>query len=464
MGIVHETHSGPEKELLGSQWNTIGTPVPYGPVAYPTQFKEQTGYRSGPLSKEETDALFEYEKHSTLGMTRTSVDHLERIMRANNTGINAAINIWGVNERDYLQVDFTPNSVQCRAQYSSLGVQPTTKYWEWVGSLGLMELSSTVLTNRLSETEVRGLAASLIRSSRPTQPSFNLTRFVGELKDANRLFQLPASAGSSAIGQSYLGAQFGWKATADDVKRGAESILKADQKYVKYLEHANRETVVRRTEDFGTESITGRQGALSPPVTGSRTTTVSGLGKVKQHCPMTGASMRSFGFGWYLGIHSDIKAFATYLWFSYDPDEFSNRRQSYLEKARTVLGGGLTLGTAYDLAPFSWMVDWYYDIGGLLAYQQDVADVNLVAKRMGVSYNRTFSVELKPFPQADTSFFKNATISGSAYALARQQLRYSGNPYDMSTTSWSSIIADPFKASILAALGLTKAKNIPFIR
>jgi hypothetical protein len=110
------------------------------------------------------------------------------------------------------------------------------------------------------------------------------------------------------------------------------------------------------------------------------------------------------------------------------------------------------------------MVDWFYDIGGLLAYQQDVADYNLVAKRMGASYRRKFSVELKASPPANTANQIDSAVKGTSVAIVQQHYRYPGNPYDMSTSSWTSILSDPFRASILAALGLTRAKNIPFIR
>jgi hypothetical protein len=284
------------------------------------------------------------------------------------------------------------------------------------------------------------------------------------LKDANRLFQLPASAGSKAIGQSYLGGQFGWKPTADDIKRGAEAILAADQKYVKFLENSNREYVFRKKEAYNSSSTTGSFNSPASTVTGPVNYTVSGLGVLRMQCPQTGSSMRPFGVDWTIVQQEFRNVFATYLWFSYDPDEFSIRRQSYIKKAQKVLGGGLTVSTAYELLPFSWMVDWFYDIGGLLAYQQDVADYNLVAKRMGVSYTRTFSVELKSKLPNNTSFFKGVSVNGAAYARVRQNIRYPGNPYDMSTSSWTDILKDPFRASILAALGFTKAKNIPFIR
>jgi hypothetical protein len=338
------------------------------------------------------------------------------------------------------------------------------RLWSWIGSLGLTELSATRLEDRPSEVDIRAMAAKALRNVRPTQPSFDLTRFVGELKDANKLFQLPASAGSQAIGGAYLGVQFGWKPTASDIQRGAESILAADQKYVKFLEESNRERAVRSRIDIGHENWTGARNPPSTNITGPRTVDIPGLGRVQFQCPMSASSMRPFGIEWYIGSYSYVDAFAHYLWFSYDPDEFSARRQSYVDQARKILGGGLTVSTAYELVPFSWMVDWFYDIGGLLAYQQDVADYNLVAKRMGASYRRKFSVELKASPPANTANQIDSAVKGTSVAIVQQHYRYPGNPYDMSTSSWTSILSDPFRASILAALGLTRAKNIPFIR
>jgi hypothetical protein len=119
-------------------------------------------------------------------------------MRANNFGTAAGQNMFGVNLRDYMQTDFTPNAVKLAALWSSNGLN--RRLWQWDGSLGLDRFSTVRLDDHPPEVDIRAMAAQALRNSRPTKPAFDLTRFVGELKDAHKLFQLPASAGSRAIG------------------------------------------------------------------------------------------------------------------------------------------------------------------------------------------------------------------------------------------------------------------------
>jgi hypothetical protein len=90
--------------------------------------------------------------------------------------------------------------------------------------------------------------------------------------------------------------------------------------------------------------------------------------------------------GWFYTAKRTIRAFSTWEYFVPHPEGLHDRLSSYVQAAQTVLGFQVTPSTVFDLTPWSWMVDWFVDIGGLLRYQQKVADNQLVMTRGGFSY------------------------------------------------------------------------------
>lgn len=139
------------------------------------------------------------------------------------------------------------------------------------------------------------------------------------------------------------------------------------------------------------------------------------------------------------------------------------RFDRYVGEAQKAIGLKLDLQTVWDLVPFSWMVDWFMDIGGLLGYQQDVADYKLVSKRAGyvLEYSIHGSLSVAP-PRADTGSIRKRAIEsgGLATVVAKQQHRRPGNPYDMSPT-WD---LNGFQWGILGSLGLAWLPGAPVFR
>jgi hypothetical protein len=145
-----------------------------------------------------------------------------------------------------------------------------------------------------------------------------------------------------------------------------------------------------------------------------------------------------------------------YEYFVADPDGFAGKINEHAQKAKYLLGDPLiSLSTLWELTPWTWLSDWSYNLGGLLSFQESVAQDSLVARRCSTVFESRISVVTHwdpyysaPFGRVDTS---GNCISQLNY---RWQRRLAGSPYDMGI-DWSGF--SPQKWFILGALGLTKA-------
>jgi hypothetical protein len=154
-----------------------------------------------------------------------------------------------------------------------------------------------------------------------------------------------------------------------------------------------------------------------------------------------------------------MKQFATWEFFVPSPEDLESRLGGYDNAAHNVLGEGVSAGTVYDLAPWSWMVDWFVDVGGLLHYQQALADNQIAALANGVSlFNRTtMNVTLAPdvtsLPTGWTARGPGFIGDDCSYEYFRHQ-RVKGNPYDI-LGSWTDFSSA--RAAVLGAIGITRA-------
>jgi hypothetical protein len=141
----------------------------------------------------------------------------------------------------------------------------------------------------------------------------------------------------------------------------------------------------------------------------------------------------------------------------------------YSQLAQRLVGGGANAETIYDLTPYSWLVDWFFDIGGVIAYQQNLADNQMIAIR------KSFSVIEQVYASArivDYTYDSSGVVG--AYKLARpvrfnantaiyrwkRVQRGVGNPYSV-TPTWS---LSKQQWAIAAAMGLSRSEGVPTIR
>lgn len=483
MGMVRESESYKPKT-----YKRLGTITPTGAkVTRPDvnivgTTRLQYGYRSGPLSSEETAAIQLLSATGKRSDIRAQLDALKRIEAATTASPLRDTDPFIVNERDFTVVKRSPALYSYRTEGWIPSGQPVHR----ASGNSLFAISSPNSPVSMPDPEEsRGLAGELMRGMTPTRPDFDLTRFVLELRDVNRIFATASSlpslispirngSGKSAAqygsdlaqgaGSSYLGYQFGIAPTVSDIMRGSEAILKADQKFGQFIRDSAQ--LVKRSSSRVIDNFVS---------SASTTTGISAFGSDLVEWVVRGTGGASWLLSQYsrpdiapvnvdarlaLSMHaqSRIRAFCTFEYFVGDPDGFTSRMDYYVEKAKKTLGSGLTTSVAYELAPWSWMLDWHIDIGGLLNYQQSVSDYGTVARRAGFTVEREVKSSIS-VSNVGSYLYPRTGILGTAHGSQTvfESKRRSGSPYSMDF-NWDY---GTFQWSILGALGLTKAPRVP---
>jgi hypothetical protein len=293
-----------------------------------------------------------------------------------------------------------------------------------------------------SDGALNAVGTKAVAECKPTNALTDLSTALGELikdgmpnKIGAELWKSTTETALKASGKEYLNYEFGWKPLVNDVVKTAVAITEADAVMRQYQRDAGR--LVRRRFDF-------------PPIK-SEDTSVA-FQSVNAFCGnddsalRTGASLNgrvlrtrntsvrrwfSGGFTYhlpYIGIGGDTVTRASHL-YGLDP----------------------TPETLWNLAPWSWAVDWFVPVGDLIGNLQDWASDGLV---MRYGYVMEHSIV------RDTYMFDGATgfvdpLRPSTVTLTTEvKKRRRANPFGFGL-SWSGL--SPRQLAIAAALGLSKS-------
>lgn len=449
MGYVNESSFSPPVDYTTSM---TGINLSYyserNSTSATPQTKSQYGFRSGAITGHELDGLKRLNQHGTWGQQATMLDALDRIQRSTSSS--------GYTNGTRKQTHYRTYDVTTRPLAPTSGVFTSTTgafFYQCEGVAQITGITPSFKPADLSTSTIEGISGKIMRRYRPTKPTFDLTRFTGELRDAPSLFSkvnyIPDRI--SDFGGSYLNYQFGITPTASDLQKAAEAIIKSHDLVNEFVRQSAQTVHKSHTEIIDSNSTSG---TTSTHVSTQTSNVGPFIVKHDLGGNYTSAGLVKVSYAAYSRrIHH---VFSTFEFFVGDPYGYTTRMEDYLSKAKKLVGGGLTLPVAYQLTPFTWMLDWFYDIGGLLAYQQDVADNGIVQTYGGSTitdeYYGSVSFSDGKMPSNSAAY----TGGGTCNFYQRHSSRRPGSPYDMSPT-WSM---DPYKWAIVGALGLTKAKGL----
>lgn len=453
MGYITENSNAPSPEYPVGLVTQRGDHIDYDNLVVPGSYKWQNGYRSGPLGEAERQSVEFLDQTGTRADIADQIEALDRLARATTSSPRSRQSIADVHYRDYEQFNRGNSPINFVGHYRYGGAQ-NDKDWTCHGGFGITGLQNFLIP---SDQELSAIAGPMLRSIRPTRPDFNLTRFVGELKDANQLFnltRLPSSGAgyAAAPGSAYIGYQFGVAPTISDVQKGAEAVLQGDKLVRQFASDSMQ--LVRRTSTRVLEQDFSRDTSGSP-IFGSGSMSVGAISCLVD----VGVHNSAIGKPIFIGNMTkslELRVAGLFEYYVGDPGQFTSRMDYYKDRAEKTLGRGLDVPTLYELTPWSWLGDWFYDIGGLLAYQQDVADYALAMRRASVVCESVTRAEVHLVDRQRSGRVWTTGASGSATAERRLQRRIPGSPYSASP-NWS---LNGFQWAILGALGMTKAPGI----
>jgi len=324
-----------------------------------------------------------------------------------------------------------------------------------------------------SESLLPSLAAyspQVYNKLRPKLEKAGIARAIGEMRDTPRMLQSTARSFSQtwqAMGgrrsppfmapkgaaEDFLNYQFGWKPFVKDIVQILEVYLDA-QKHIDRITVENNRWVKRKWT------------FLEPITTSSRVNWGAGYAVspntqiLDSMCNLIkapdGSDVRAF---W--EIHKEV---TQNVWsegnFIYYRKEFDSEHSRYnsawstMARHMMIYGARVNPTTLYQLTPWSWLVDWFANVGDQIQVAQDWALDGIVAQDMYLMHRQTTTYTLK-----QTIGFWNGTKTFEWKRMfATKQRVVSSNPYGFNVT-WGDL--NPTQWAILGAIGL--ANRVPKI-
>jgi len=297
-----------------------------------------------------------------------------------------------------------------------------------------------------SDVTLAAFGTTAIARCAPTNPAANASTFLGELIKDGLPSKIGASfweskirqAHSAKVADEYLNVQFGWLPMVSDISKFAESIRHANQVIAQYERDAGK--VVRRHYRFPSEKTQSEvlvNASTSAETGGGAFATFAGgsLGQLVRRVDTTRDR-------WFSG------AFTYYLPSGYDSRSEMERIASLADK---LFGVKITPEVLWNVAPWSWAVDWFVNAGDVLHNIDRFATGGLIMP-YGYMMERTIT---KYTYNLSTSGLLNAPNAGKGplVLVTETKKRIPANPYGFGVT-WNSLSG--FQASILAALGISR--------
>lgn len=272
----------------------------------------------------------------------------------------------------------------------------------------------------------------------PTNPSFDLSTFIGEgVKDGvPRVpgIELLRSRSKDLLGSSgseYLNVQFGWLPLVSDLKDFARTVKNVHGILDNYRKGSDKRIRRRYAFPEDVQIVTGTGNFPVSPVQSG----VSGTGSAT----LTQTTRR-----WFEGAFRYHIPMGDSGW-----DRFS-RFNSYANK---LLGVRLTPDTVWNLTPWSWAIDWFTNAGDVIHNISALGSDGLV---MQYGYSMRHTQQRNDY--VCHPIYPKGAQSGGAPELTASHVReykqrVAANPYGFGLTD-SALTSR--QLSILAALGLAR--------
>lgn len=304
----------------------------------------------------------------------------------------------------------------------------------------LTQLATEASKSRLG-VDIEVLGSKMIGRSIPTNPMVDGSVGLAELFREG----IPSMIGSSilksrvgflrGLGSEYLNFEFGWKPLVSDLKDAAKAIVES-------------ETIIRQLVRDSGKNVRRRRHLPQTNEVEIRNTT-TGL-------PNGCLDSRWFGPAWtrYTDRYQRNTWFSGCYTFEYDPGHLSEISK-IATQARILYGLQLTPEVLWNLAPWSWLVDWFANVGPLLhnvsAFQNDqlVLRYGYVMDR----HQRSMSVISTTTPKPGNTLPKYYNVQFQLDWKRRRK----ATPYGFGIASSSFTIR---QWAILAALGITRAPQV----
>ncbi len=295
-----------------------------------------------------------------------------------------------------------------------------------------------------SDDDLDEMGATAVARCTPTNSIADVSVFLGELMheglprvQASRDWQRATTA-ARAAGDDYLNAAFGWRPLLNDVSNIVEAVGSTSAKLAQLKRDSGR--LVRRRYEFPTEYTSHVDKGLSAPLQ---------LGFI-------GASQNS-AFDVF-GTRERLVETERRRWFSgaftyHIPEDLLGSSEIDRIRAEAELGFGLSLTpeTFWNLAPWSWAIDWFSNTGDVIA---NISAFNRYGLIMPYGYMMEHTINKYTYSSPGSRLRGLKIGPPDLILICETKKRRKANPFGFGV-QWSGL--NPFQLSILSALGLSRS-------
>jgi hypothetical protein len=305
------------------------------------------------------------------------------------------------------------------------------------------------------ETGLDAFAQQAYARTAPTSVVFDAAQFLGELREGlPRLVPSLLRGGSGFFknaGSDYLNIEFGWKPFIQDIQNAGKALLGATNLLAQQGKRVHRTYSLPETLQADSLSSTGNvtvtvcnprgfaagDNSLGPGFTAQTSATLASAYDYAK----TRSSRR-----WFEG------EFSSFYPLGFDPNDFLHRLNALVDVR-------ITPSTLWELAPWSWLVDWSLRIEDTIRANEINAN-DLLIMHYGYAmehtvYTTNISWRATSGPTG-TASWSGLPRSGGYFASTEYKRRLRANPYGFRTGGTGSLTGG--QTAILGALGLTKLK------
>lgn len=291
----------------------------------------------------------------------------------------------------------------------------------------------TRVPSRPDATALDALGAKAVNAVKPTSPVVDLSMSIGEFISERKFFSLPGRAGS--VEGEYLNYMFGIAPTIADVQDLRTAIEDKEKIIRQYVRDSGRR--IRRQYDFPlqtnvTELVTSNvfPASVGAPID----VNLVSRGTLHTHT-------RTRTKSWFSG------AFTYYL-----PPEGWSRDLVLMDKLYGVVPGS---ALAWELLPFSWLVDYKTSIGAALSNLDSFAQDGLLMPYGYIMHHQ--QVETEYTWKGDVKEHGSWRSYASTYTVTTERkMRQPANPFGFGIVPGD---LTPRQLSIIAALGLATVRQ-----
>jgi hypothetical protein len=286
----------------------------------------------------------------------------------------------------------------------------------------------------ITDSEIKGLGTTAIARTIPTSPILDGATLLGETISGG----LPALTGiktwkerarlNRAAGSEYLNYQFGWVPLVNDIRNFAHAVKNSDEILKEFHEGSGKNT---------------RVGYRFPKTEYNNVSSGFSINSIRADFvaweTLPGYSRESSGsqtwfngcFTYYIPVAKDTRSSV----------------QRFAAEANKLLGVRITPEVLWNVSPWSWGMDWFGNVGDVLANMSALGSDGLVLKYGYVMYHNYADITRAQIPIAGRKVAGTRRVIEVKKRLPASPYSYFAAPAELSAK----------QVAILAALGLSKS-------